>query len=156
MTARDENSGEAERPGAVFDAPDPAQQEAEWQVALKQATQAAQMMGQLPGGIALAVEKIMKPRIDWRAILRRFVQQSATADYSWRMPNRRYIAGGLYLPEIRSESMPAIVVVVDSSASTSDGPSDIQGGTAIDRRGMPARIDHRHHGGCEGAACRSV
>ena len=34
------------------------------------------------------------------------------------MPNRRYIAGGLYLPELRSESMPAIVVVVDSSAST--------------------------------------
>jgi predicted metal-dependent peptidase len=116
---RDDNSNGAERPGAVFDAPDPAQQEAEWQVALKQATQAAQMMGQLPGGIALAVEKIMKPRIDWRAILRRFVQQSATADYSWRMPNRRYIAGGLYLPEIRSEAMPAIVVVVDSSASTS-------------------------------------
>ncbi len=116
---RDDNPNGAERPGAVFDAPDPAQQEAEWQVALKQATQAAQMMGQLPGGIALAVEKIMKPRIDWRAILRRFVQQSATADYSWRMPNRRYIAGGLYLPEIRSEAMPAIVVVVDSSASTS-------------------------------------
>ncbi len=116
----EKNSGATERPGAVFDAPDPAQQEAEWQVALKQATQAAQMMGQLPGGIALAVEKIMKPRIDWRGILRRFVQQSATADYSWRMPNRRYIAGGLYLPEIRSEAMPAIVVVVDSSASTHD------------------------------------
>ncbi len=116
---RDDNSNAAERPGAVFDAPDPAQQEAEWQVALKQATQAAQMMGQLPGGIALAVDEIMKPRIDWRAILRRFVQRCATADYSWRMPNRRYIAGGLYLPEIRSEAMPAIVVVVDSSASTS-------------------------------------
>ena len=62
----------------MLDAPDPAQQEAEWQVALKQATQAAQMMGQLPAGIALAVEKTMKPRIDWRAILRRFVQQSAS------------------------------------------------------------------------------
>ncbi len=60
----EKNSGATERPGAVFDAPDPAQQEAEWQVALKQATQAAQMMGQLPGGIALAVDEIMKPRID--------------------------------------------------------------------------------------------
>ena len=52
----DDTSGDAERPGAVLDAPDPAQQEAEWQVALKQATQAAQMMGQLPAGMALAVE----------------------------------------------------------------------------------------------------
>jgi predicted metal-dependent peptidase len=107
----------ADRPGAVVDAPDPAQQEAEWQVALKQAAQVAQMMGQLPAGIAQAVEGV-KPRIGWKAILRRFVQQVASADYSWRMPNRRYIAGGLYLPEIRSESMPPIVVVVDSSGST--------------------------------------
>jgi predicted metal-dependent peptidase len=114
----DRNSDAVERPGTVLDAPDAAQQEAEWQVAVKQATQAAQMMGQLPGGIALAVEEVMRPRVDWKSILRRFVQQSATADYSWRMPNRRYIAGGLYLPELRSESMPTLIVVVDSSAST--------------------------------------
>ena len=115
----EENSIPVERPGGVLDAPDPAQQEAEWQVALKQATQAAQMMGQLPGGIALAVEESMKPRVDWKGVLRRFVQHSAAADYSWRMPNRRYLGGGFYLPELRSESMPTIVVVVDSSASTS-------------------------------------
>jgi predicted metal-dependent peptidase len=114
----DDNPDAAERPGAVLDAPDPAQQEAEWQVALKQATQAAQMMGQLPGAIALAIEEVMRPRVDWKGILRRFVQHSATADYSWRMPNRRYIAGGLYLPELRSEAMPTIAIVVDSSAST--------------------------------------
>jgi len=34
------------------------------------------------------------------------------------MPNRRYIAGRLYLPELRSEAMPTIAIVVDSSAST--------------------------------------
>jgi hypothetical protein len=34
------------------------------------------------------------------------------------MPNRRYIAARLYLPDLRSESLPSIVVVVDSSAST--------------------------------------
>jgi predicted metal-dependent peptidase len=116
---KDAHHDAANRPGAVLDAPDPAQQEAEWQVAVKQATQAAQMMGQLPGGMAQAVEQTMTPRIDWKALLRRFVQQFANADYSWRMPNRRYIAGGIYLPELRSESMPAIVVAVDTSASTS-------------------------------------
>ena len=114
----EKNSHALEQPGGVLDAPDPAQQEAEWQVALKQATHAAHMMGQLPGGIALAVDKVLRPRVDWKSILRRFVQQSATADYSWRMPNRRYIASGLYLPDLRSESLPSIVVVVDSSAST--------------------------------------
>jgi predicted metal-dependent peptidase len=116
----DSDNDVANKPGAVLDAPDPAQQEAEWQVAVKQATQAAQMMGQLPGGMAQAVKQATKPRIDWKALLRRFVQQFASADYSWRMPNRRYLAGGVYLPELRSESMPVIVVAVDTSASTSN------------------------------------
>jgi predicted metal-dependent peptidase len=115
----DTDNAVANKPGAVLDAPDPAQQEAEWQVAVKQATQAAQMMGQLPAGMVQAVDEASKPRIDWKALLRRFVQQFASADYSWRMPNRRYIAGGVYLPELRSESMPTIVVAVDTSASTS-------------------------------------
>ncbi len=114
----DEKSDAVERPGGVLDAPDPAQQEAEWQVALKQAAQAAHMMGQLPGGIALAVDEVLRPRVDWKSILRRFVQQSGTADYSWQRPNRRYIAAGLYLPDLRSDSLPCIVIVVDSSAST--------------------------------------
>jgi predicted metal-dependent peptidase len=110
----------ADKPGAVFDAPDPIEQSAEWRVALKQATQAARMMGQLPAGIALAVDEVMKPRIDWKALLRRFVQECASDDYAWGMPNRRYMASGLHLPEVRSESMPPIAVVVDSSASTSN------------------------------------
>jgi predicted metal-dependent peptidase len=112
------SNGLAKRPGAVIDAPDPAQQEAEWQVALKQASQAAQMMGQLPGGIALAVAEVMRPRVDWKSITRRFAQTLATTDYSWRMPNPRYIAGGFCLPVLRSEGMGILVVVVDSSGST--------------------------------------
>ena len=67
----DPHGGIADLPGAVFDAPDPDVQEAEWQVALKQAAQVAQMMGTLPGGIALAIEQVNTPQLDWRAILRR-------------------------------------------------------------------------------------
>jgi predicted metal-dependent peptidase len=112
------SNGLANKPGAVIDAPDPAQQEAEWQVALKQASQAAQMMGQLPGGIALAVAEVMRPRVDWKSITRRFAQELATTDYSWRMPNPRYIVGGFCLPVLRSEGMGILVVVIDSSGST--------------------------------------
>jgi predicted metal-dependent peptidase len=115
---RDALNSLADRAGAVWDASDPAAQTAEWQVALKQASTVAQMMGQLPAGIRQAVEESLKPQIEWRAVLRRFVQQCATADYSWRMPNRRYLSSGLFLPELRSESMPVLVVVVDSSGST--------------------------------------
>jgi predicted metal-dependent peptidase len=114
----DKSRDVADIPGAVLDAPEPQRQEAKWQVAVKQAIQTARMMGRMPGGIAVTVEEATKPRIAWQAILRRFVQQLASADYSWRMPNRRYLTSGLYIPEIRSESLPAIVVAVDSSGST--------------------------------------
>ena len=105
-------------PGEVWDSPEPAQQEAEWQVRLKQACSVATLMGSLPAGIVCAVERATEPRMDWKSILRRFVQQFVSADYSWHRPNRRYVPKGLYLPELRADSMPALVVVADTSAST--------------------------------------
>ena len=38
-------------------------------------------------------------------------------DYSWSLPNRRFIDSGLYLPSIRSEGIDAIAVIVDTSGS---------------------------------------
>ena len=112
------DSSLSDKIGAVWDAPDPVQQAAEWQVAVKQAALAAQMMGRWPGDLKIAVDEACAPRVNWKALLRRFVQTCAAADYSWRRPNRRYTGGGLYLPEIRSEAMPPIVVAVDTSGST--------------------------------------
>ncbi len=117
--AEDDGDGQGGgAPGEVLDAPELSQDEAEWQVAVNQAANLAKMMGKMPAGMASIVEKATRPRIDWRAILRRFVQENAKADYSWKMPNRRYIAQGIYLPEIRSEEMPPIANFVDTSAST--------------------------------------
>ena len=39
------------------------------------------------------------------------------SDYSWSVPNRRFIDSGLYLPSIRSEGIDAIAVIVDTSGS---------------------------------------
>ena len=108
----------ADMPGAVFDSPDPVADAPDWTVAVKEAAMAAKRMGNLPGGIAVLVEEALRPRTDWKALLRRFLQQAAAADYSWRAPNRRYASQGIYLPEIRSEAMPAMVVIIDTSAST--------------------------------------
>jgi hypothetical protein len=47
----------------VDGARDESPQVAEWQVALKQATQAAQIMDQLPGGITLAVDEVLRPEL---------------------------------------------------------------------------------------------
>jgi hypothetical protein len=79
---------------------DAATQEAEWQVAVLQAAQAAKAQGKLPAGIERLVEEIRRPKIDWRAALRRFVQMCAKQDFTWAQPNRRYVASGLYLPAL--------------------------------------------------------
>lgn len=103
---------------------DAAAQEAETQVAVLQAAGMAKAQGKLPAGLERLLDEIKQPAIDWRAALRRFVEQSARADYSWRMPNPRYLAGGLYLPSLQSEQMPPIVVAVDTSGSIQQSELD--------------------------------
>jgi predicted metal-dependent peptidase len=93
------------------------QAEQQWKVAVAQAAQQAKSMGDLPAGLDRFVEDILEPKIDWREILRRFVDQTARSDYSWFPPNRRYIHQGLYLPSLKSEELPPIVIAVDTSGS---------------------------------------
>lgn len=95
-------------------------QEAEWQVATFQAAQAALGQGKLPAGLQRLVEEMRKPVVDWKAALRRFFQVSAKNDFTWKQPNRRYIAAGLYLPALRSEAMRDVVILWDTSGSRDD------------------------------------
>lgn len=102
-------------------------QESDWQVAALQAAAMAKQQGKLPASLDRLIESIKKPAIDWRSALRRFVQQGAKADYTWKMPSARYLAGGLYLPSLRSEQMRRIALAVDTSGSI--------GQTELDRFG---------------------
>ena len=108
----------ADIPGAVLDSPDPVQDDAVWQVAVKQAVQAARAIGRLPQGIKVAVEAAQAPSPTWRSNVHRFVESFADPDYSWQRPDRRFIGYGIYLPSLRSHSLPMIVVAVDTSGST--------------------------------------
>ena len=97
-----------------------AEMKADWAASVLRAAKQAQAIGKLPGGLERLVEEIKNPPQDWRSILRRFVQENATSDYSWKMPNPRYLHSGLYLPALRSENMPSMVVAIDTSGSIND------------------------------------
>lgn len=97
-----------------------AEMKADWAASVLRAAKQAQAIGKLPGGLERLVEEIKNPPQDWRSILRRFVQENATSDYSWKMPNPRYLHSGLYLPALRSENMPPMVVAIDTSGSIND------------------------------------
>ena len=94
--------------------------EAEWKIAVIQAAKAAQMYGKLPGDLQAMVGEAVRPAVDWRAVLQRFAQQSTPEDYSFAMPNRRYLHLGLYLPSLHSPAIADAVFVRDSSGSVFD------------------------------------
>ncbi|APG28773.1 hypothetical protein A7E78_13615 [Syntrophotalea acetylenivorans] len=91
--------------------------EAEITVAIQQAAQAAKAQGKLPGSLARLVDELVHPILDWREMLRSFIDHSARTDYSWRQPNRRHIADGLYLPSFRSDGLKPLVLAIDTSGS---------------------------------------
>lgn len=97
-----------------------AEQERDWNVAVAQATQAARSQGKMPGDLDRMVQALLRPKANWRDLLRRFVENTARSDYSWFPPNRRYIHQGLYLPSVKSERLKPVVVAVDTSGSVTE------------------------------------
>ena len=101
-------------------AADLARQEEDWAIATAQAEATAKAMGLAAGDAARAIRAQVAPRVDWRDVLRRYLSAAAKSDYAWTPPNRRYIAQGLYLPSLRSETLGPVVVAVDTSGSIDD------------------------------------
>src|SRR6266550_2950908 len=71
----------------------------------------------LPGHLQRLVEEMNKPKINWRAELKDFIQNSMSKDYSWMRPNRRSVGCGVILPGFISDAMQHLVVVFDCSGS---------------------------------------
>ena len=96
---------------------DIAAEEQAWDEAMHQALSIARAEGKAPGGVEETVRNAHASTFDWGTLLRRYMTDAARSDYSWSVPNRRFIDSGLYLPSIRSEGIDTIVVIIDTSGS---------------------------------------
>lgn len=132
--------------GEVRDAPvestDEGVSESEWNQAVQAAAQTAKARGKLPGSLDRFAKKAAEPRVDWRSVLRRFVEQAAPSDYTWTRPNPRFMAQRLYLPALHQDELGPLVVAVDTSGSIDDVllsqfAAEIQG---IADEAQPARV----------------
>ena len=94
-----------------------AQEQAEWKVKVAQAAQAAKMMGKLSAGMERLVDEVLRPKVDWRDVMQRFLVKCKDDTRSWARPNRRFIAQGLYLPSTSGETMGEVLFAVDCSGS---------------------------------------
>ena len=88
-------------------------------IAIRQGSMAA---GKLGSNGNRNFDELMQPQVDWREVLREFIQTTCTgSDYStWKRPNRRYIGAGVYMPSGISERIDELVIAIDTSGSISD------------------------------------
>ncbi len=92
-------------------------EEQAWDEAMHQALNLAKAQGKAPGAVEETIRDAHRSTLDWRSLLRRYMTDAAPRDYSWSVPNRRFIDSGLYLPSIRSEGMGTLAVIIDTSGS---------------------------------------
>ena len=92
-------------------------EEQAWDEAMHQALNLAKAQGKAPGAVEETIRDAHRSILDWRTLLRRYMTDAAARDYSWSVPNRRFIDSGLYLPSIRSEGMGTLAVIIDTSGS---------------------------------------
>ena len=109
--ATGDDAGTGDTPADVTD------EEQAWDEAMHQALSLAKAQGKAPGAVEETIRDAHRSTLDWRSMLRRYMTDAAARDYSWSLPNRRFIDSGLYLPSMRSEGMGTLAVIIDTSGS---------------------------------------
>ena len=81
--------------------------------------QGALAAGKMGGTGNRDLDELMQPQVDWREVLREFVQTTcAGSDYStYSRPNRRLMSQGIYMPSGISEQVEELVIAIDTSGS---------------------------------------
>lgn len=91
--------------------------EHEQKVKIAHAVMVAKQEGKLPAGLKELLDKVLSERVDWKTLFQNYLTEYMKDDYSFRMPNKRYLASGFYLPNLENASVGRIVLAVDSSGS---------------------------------------
>ena len=96
------------------------EQKATWKAAVAQAANVAKRAGKLGSNEKRLAKRITETKVDWRDVLRRFVDDKINVDYTWSRPNRRFIHQGLILPGTVASGVGHLVCFVDTSASVDE------------------------------------
>jgi len=87
----------------------------EWQRRMITADQIAKSIGKGTNGIKRVLGAI-EPKMDWRDILRNFIEREIPQDYTFGRPHKKSITSGFYLPDTVKEGI-NLAVIVDTSGS---------------------------------------
>ena len=116
----DKTAGES----SILETPAWDKQSVEWMRRI--VIQATQIMertqGHLPAHIQGIIEKLRRPELPWRDLLRQFVTSCYGGSRRWLPPERRYVSRRLYLPSYRDNRMNAVMAIDTSGSTTGDLP----------------------------------
>lgn len=81
--------------------------------------QGAIYAGKVGGNMTREVGELLAPKVDWRAVLRRFVKTSLRGREapSWRKAHKNYLWQDVILPAIIGKKMKHLVIAMDTSGS---------------------------------------
>jgi predicted metal-dependent peptidase len=84
--------------------------------------QGGMLAGILGGDKNRQIEELLKPKVDWREVLRDFISSMCRGkdELSWRRFNKRLVANGYYMPTPIAETVGEVVVAIDTSGSIGD------------------------------------
>ncbi len=91
--------------------------EQEWKQAIAMAEAHAEQAGKMPGYAKVMVEDLVDSKVDWKEVLQRFISELCRDDYTWKRPNSRYTHTGFILPSLYTETLPPLIIAIDTSGS---------------------------------------
>lgn len=108
--------------------PPPESLQDEWKSAVAQAAtvERQKRQGNLPAWMKSLVDELIEPKVPWTEHVREFCHRLSRDDYSFRRPNRRFLARGFVLPSLQSERLGPIVGAFDTSGSIFCHPQLVQ------------------------------
>ena len=77
--------------------------------------------GNMPGNVKRMIGDVLDPVINWKSTLKRFINSLAKKS-QYKIPNRRHIHSGKYLPGMKRslDAITNIIVGIDTSGSIND------------------------------------
>lgn len=73
--------------------------------------------GRLGGREQALIKRIMAPVVNWQDELQFICEEITRDDYTWKMPNRRYMQQGVYLPSMYGTRTVDMLFFIDTSGS---------------------------------------
>ena len=92
------------------------------QIVIQTACSIERRQGTLPGNLKDIVDRLRKPELNWKELLKQFVTSCYGGSRRWLPPARRYVGMGLYLQSRRDEKFNAVMAIDTSGSTTGDLP----------------------------------